>query len=408
MLQEIQIAIVLQAFLKIVIGQQRVQVARLRRVGQRLELPEPAVARILVRAQQVLEHVAVVDARDRGVEIVGLAGKGLQGGLVVLGRLRRGVQLAVGVGHREVRLLHGGVQQAALVQLEPRHQRRAVVAQRRMRPAIAEQRAARIRAVEAHALQRHARLRRLVRLQIGETERQVGLVAHRQQLVAVGLQRADRRQDRIGLRQPAGAHQCHAEIEARIGHPVGRALPALQSRDGFIVALLAHQHIDQQMRALGFQLRRQLALDAVQRLLAAIEVAALVPDLAKIEPGFVAHARWNVVAEQRLEARSGLVVHAELQIQARRPAAAHRPHGAACAASGCRLRAASRPAGPNPRRPSSETARRRSADPAPGCWAACPDRPCARPMRRQPAASSAKTSPSGSAARCHARAIPSP
>ena len=128
--------------------------------------------------------------------------------------------------------------------------------------------------------------------------------------------------------------------------------------------------------------RRQLALDVAQRLLAAIVVAALIPDLGQVEPGAIAHAQRHIVAQQRLEALAGLVVHAELQVQARRPAAARRAWcGMRCQCVD-RPRAASAPADPNPPRPSSGTAHRRSAGPAPGCSAACPDRACAPPRPR--------------------------
>ena len=48
-----QITIVLQSFLKIVVREQLVQIARLRRIRQPPELPEPAVVRVLIGAQQV-------------------------------------------------------------------------------------------------------------------------------------------------------------------------------------------------------------------------------------------------------------------------------------------------------------------------------------------------------------------
>ena len=51
---------------------------------------------------------------------------------------------------------------------------------------------------------------------------------------------------------------------------------------------------------------------------AAIVVAALIPDLGKIEPGAIAHAHRYVRGQQPLEAHARLVVHTEFQVQAAR------------------------------------------------------------------------------------------
>ncbi len=48
------------------------------------------------------------------------------------------------------------------------------------------------------------------------------------------------------FRQPASAHQCHAQIELRVGSPVGRAFPAAQRRNGVVVAPLAHHELREQ------------------------------------------------------------------------------------------------------------------------------------------------------------------
>ena len=116
-----QIAVIFQTFLEIIVGQQAVEVARLRCVRQLLELPEPTLlAGLFVGAEQVVEHVAVADARDRAVEALRLLIERLDGGLVELRRLCIGVELAVSVRHRQVGFLHRGVEQIPVVQLGPR------------------------------------------------------------------------------------------------------------------------------------------------------------------------------------------------------------------------------------------------------------------------------------------------
>ncbi len=54
-----------------------------------------------------------------------------------------------------------------------------------------------------------------------------------------------------------------------------------------------------------------------QRAFRPIEVAAGVPDLPEVQPGAVAHTGRHVAGEQPREALAGLVVHPELQVQAR-------------------------------------------------------------------------------------------
>ena len=89
-----------------------------------------------------------------------------------------------------------------------------------------------------------------------------------------------------------------------------------QARRGLIEAVLAHQYVDQQMLALGFQIGCQLTVDAAEGLLAAIVVATRVPDLGKIEPGAVADRDRHLLGQQAREALAGLVVHAEREIHA--------------------------------------------------------------------------------------------
>jgi len=78
-------------------------------------------------------------------------------------------------------------------------------------------------------------------------------------------------------------------------------------------ALLAHERIDQQMHALGFQFRAQSALYATDRLFAALVVAALVPDLRQVEPGAIAYAQRHIRRQQPREALAGLFAAACLR-----------------------------------------------------------------------------------------------
>ena len=57
-------------------------------------------------------------------------------------------------------------------------------------------------------------------------------------------------------------------------------------------------------------------MDLTDRVLGAVQIAARVPHLRQVEPGAVAHPGGNVRRQQLLEARTGLVVQPERQIQA--------------------------------------------------------------------------------------------
>ena len=253
--------------------------------------------------------------QHRVVESVGLVAERLDGQLVILGRLRIGAELPVGVWHGEVGFLHGRIEQIAIVQLEPRCQRALVITQRRLGPANSQQRARGIGTGQPHTIQCDARRHRLLDRQPRETQRQIGLVAQCGQLFGLRLDGADRGQHRVGVANTILAHQCHAEIELRISLPEGRALPATQMRRRLVIALLAQQHVDIQMLTLRLELWRQHANDAAKRLLAAFVVGTRIPDFREVEPGAIAHADGFVRCQQALEAFAGLVVHAERQVQ---------------------------------------------------------------------------------------------
>ena len=114
------------------------------------------------------------------------------------------------------------------------------------------------------------------------------------------------------------AHQRDAQVVLRVGEPVGlipAALPAVEQRDGFIEALLAHEDVAEQVHALGFEIRREPALHFLDGALGAIQITARVPDLAEVEPGAVAHAFGHRLRQQCLEAFTGLVVQTQRQIE---------------------------------------------------------------------------------------------
>ena len=92
-------------------------------------------------------------------------------------------------------------------------------------------------------------------------------------------------------------------------------MPGLQRRDGLVVAALAEHQLREQHVALGADARLNLVRHLSQRALGLLEVAALVPHLAQIEPRLVAHGLGDLAREQRLENLARLDVLAERQIQ---------------------------------------------------------------------------------------------
>ena len=310
-----EVAVVLQSLLEIVPGQHRVQIARLGRIGQALQLPEPAVAGARIGAQHALEQVALLDARDGLIQLPVFGIEGLDRALVVLGGLRVGVQLAERVRHGEVGLLHGRVQHVAPAQLHPRRERSLVVPEGRIRPADAQQRLVRVRTVQAHARERRSRARRLVGLQVRKAEREIGAVPERRLLRSCGEHGPDSAKERVGIVEPSVTHQRHAQVEARVGGPDQRATPARQQADGLIVTSLVHQHVAEQQFLLRLQLRGHAPVHLAQCRIRALEIAARVPHLRQVEPGAIAHSGGHIVGQQPLEALARFVVHPERQVQ---------------------------------------------------------------------------------------------
>jgi hypothetical protein len=180
-----QIAIVLQALLEIVACEHRIQVARLGRLRQALELPEPAVVLALLLVEDGIEHRAVANAADGQIQPAILGVEGFERALVVLRRLSVRRELAEGIGHGEVGLLDRGIQKIAVAQLKPRGERAAIVTERRIRPAGAEERLVRIGALQAHAPEYRQRLLRLLGLHIGKAERKIGAIFESEELLLI-------------------------------------------------------------------------------------------------------------------------------------------------------------------------------------------------------------------------------
>ena len=236
--------------------------------------------------------------------------------VVELRGLTECLELNVSVGHGKKGLLHRRVEHAALAQRQPRHQRPLEFAHGGIGPADAEQCLAGVRTLETHSLQNGFRLRGALTLQQHETEREIRLVFQGQQLLAAGVYLADPVEVGNRFLQPASADQCHAQIELCVRGPVRRALPIAQRGNGVVVASLAHHELREQHVAFRVDARIHLVRYLAQRPLGLFQIAALVPNLAQIKPGAVAHELGSVLLEQRLENSARLDVLAEGQVQA--------------------------------------------------------------------------------------------
>ena len=254
----------------------------------------------------------------------------LDGGIVVIGSLAGRRELAVGVRHGEKGLLHRRIEQAALAQCQPGHQRALEFAHAGVSPADAEQRFARVRALQAHPLKNGFCFGGALRLQQCKTQRQVRLVLERQQLLAAGLDAPHPIKVRNGFGKAVLAYQRDTQVELRISGPIRRSMPVAQCRNGIVIAFLPHHQLREQHVAFGADPRVDLVRDLPQGTLGLLKIAALIPDLAQIEPGLVAHRFGRVLVEQRLEYPAGLDMLAQRQVQAAQAAVPLRPEYAEC------------------------------------------------------------------------------
>ena len=92
-------------------------------------------------------------------------------------------------------------------------------------------------------------------------------------------------------------------------------MPARQRGNGIVIASLPQHQLREQHVALGADARLDLVRYLAQRALGFLQIAALVPHLAEIEPRLVAHRFGGLAREQRLEYLAGLDVLAERQVQ---------------------------------------------------------------------------------------------
>ncbi len=86
-------------------------------------------------------------------------------------------------------------------------------------PAGREQRLVGLRAFQPHTFEHRLGFRRPIRLQIGKTQREIGLVLQCQQLLAGGIQLADAVQHARCVIEPVLTHQGDAKIEVGIDGP---------------------------------------------------------------------------------------------------------------------------------------------------------------------------------------------
>ncbi len=116
--------------------------------------------------------------------------------------------------------------------------------------------------------------------------------------------------------QAAPAHQGHAEIELRIRGPIRRAFPIAERGDGVVVAPLAHHELRQQHVSFCVDARIDLVGNLAQCALRFLQITALIPNLAEIKPGPVAHEFGGVLFQQGLEYPARLDMLAQGKIQA--------------------------------------------------------------------------------------------
>jgi len=269
-----------------------------------------------VTVEHGVEKSATTDRGDGFVEATRFLRIRVHRVTVLRRRLAVGGQRGIGIGDCQQRLLHGRVDDRTLAQLQPRHQ--CPLRPRRIgfRPAEPEQRAVGERSVEPHPAE-HGRGRvRLPLLQQGETERQVCAVTQRQLLLAACVDRADGFEQLPATRRVAGAHQRHAQVEARVVGPAVRVGPALERRRRLGKPPLGHQHVRSEQVPLGLEGRRQRAANVREVARRSVEIAALVADAGEVEVRAVADRLRHRPGEQLLESPRRLGVHAQRQVQA--------------------------------------------------------------------------------------------
>jgi len=312
--QELQVAQMLECFLEGVVGQQGHQVGGVRHVGQPVHAREGVQAAAVVQRvlrQQTLHELARSDGGDGLVQALLLAVEHLHGRLIALERAGVGANFAHGIGHRNVGFQHRSVGDVAGGQLGPGHQGQLGVVQFCGRPAIAQQGLVGLRCVQAHALQGHPRLARLLVLQRREAQCHVGAVAQAAELLVGAGRLAHLVQQRGAAGQVtfvAPLDERHAQVEAGVQAHRGTGLHAVQHGGRSRVVLAPHVQLRLQQLAFVLQFALQRRADAVERFLCGGEQAALVADAGQKEPGAVAHRSRCVAFDQARKHVCGLLV----------------------------------------------------------------------------------------------------
>ena len=232
----------------------------------------------------------------------------------MVGRLTDGIELRQCVGNRQHGLLHSRIEQVTAAQLDPRHQRAAVILHLGIGPADAKQRLVRERTFKAHALQRLLRGKRLPVLQQRIAEREVGLVAQRRQLFVERVHATELVENLLRRVDVAAAHHRDAEIELRVAGPFGPAFPVRQHGDGALVTSAVDQDLRLQHLCFALQVVGQVFAQLCQSLFGVLEIATLLPDLGEKKPGAVAHFLVDVVGQQPFENASRFEVVAVRQV----------------------------------------------------------------------------------------------
>ena len=315
--EEAQVAVVLEAFLEVVLRQHLRQVVRVRHLGKFVDLPEPAhlVTRVLL--EQTRQQFAGANRADRFIQACAFFVEGRDRAVVAFERLAVSAQFGIGVGHGDTRFEHGRIAGITLGQFGPRHECALRVFHRGCGPAEAEQRLVGLQAEQAHTLERAPGVFGVIGLQRRETERHVGLVAQAAVLLVGGGCAAELVEQLAALFHLAALDQRHAEVVARISADTAfAAAHAAEHRDRGGVVTARHQQVGLEQTALFFEIGRQVVFDLADRLLGLGQEAALIPNLGQVVPGAVAHRGRGAFFDQLGEDLAGFAVQPVRQQQA--------------------------------------------------------------------------------------------
>ncbi len=175
--EEQQVTVVLQSFLKVMLGQHVRKMRGVWHIGEFAQAPEPAHFVAGVALQHGIHNAARADGGNGLIERIEFAIECRDGALITLGRLAIGAEFGISIGHCNVRFQNRRILHVALRQFHPWHQRQRWLFQTGGRPAHAEQCLVGLWALQAHAFQVIAGGLRLLVGQGREAQGQVGAVA---------------------------------------------------------------------------------------------------------------------------------------------------------------------------------------------------------------------------------------